>query len=84
LETFDNSTLNITALVEIALAVLIAKGIFLPSLLGTFELTGKQWLVGAAPALVLFLAWEFGKAMTRRRTSSVATAVPTDVIPAVA
>jgi P-type Ca2+ transporter type 2C len=67
LETFDNKTVNITAVVEIALAVLIAKGALLPSLLGTVTLTGEQWLIGAAPAVLLVLAWELGKAIARRR-----------------
>jgi Ca2+-transporting ATPase len=69
-ETFDNNTLNITALVEITLAILIAKGAFLPSLLGTADLSGGQWLIGAAPALALFIAWELGKAIARRRAHS--------------
>jgi len=83
-ETFDNNTLNITALVEITLAILIAKGAFLPSLLGTFDLSGGQWLIGAAPALVLFIAWELGKAIARRRAESAqeatlpATAMPVE------
>jgi Ca2+-transporting ATPase len=68
-ETFDNNTLNITALVEIVLAILIAKGAFLPSLLGTSTLSGGQWLIGAAPALVLFIAWELVKAIARRRVN---------------
>jgi Ca2+-transporting ATPase len=71
LETFDNRTVNITAAVEVALAVLIARGDFLTSLLGTVKLTGDQWLVGAAPALVLLLAWELGKALARGRTHPV-------------
>jgi len=66
-ETFDNKTLNITAALEIVLAILIAEGAFLPSLLGTIQLTGEQWLLGAAPALVLFIAWELGKLIARRR-----------------
>jgi Ca2+-transporting ATPase len=61
---------NITAAVEIALAVLIAKGDFLPSLLGTVKLSGEQWLIGAAPAVVLFVAWELGKALARRTSGS--------------
>jgi P-type Ca2+ transporter type 2C len=69
-ETFDNNTLNITALVEIILAILIAKGAFLPSLLGTSTLSGGQWLIGAAPALALFIVWELGKAIGRRRADS--------------
>jgi Ca2+-transporting ATPase len=68
-ETFDNKTLNITAAVEVVLAVLIAEGVFLPSLLGTTQLTGNQWLIGAAPALVLFLGWEIGKLIARKRTA---------------
>ena len=70
METFDNNTLNITALVEITLAILIASGAFLPSLLGTADLSGAQWLIGAAPALVLFIVWELGKAIARRRADS--------------
>jgi P-type Ca2+ transporter type 2C len=70
LETFDNNTVNITTLVEIVLAILIARGAFLPSLLSTSSLTGRQWLIGAAPALVLFIAWELGKLIARRRVSS--------------
>ena len=82
-ETFDNRTLNITALVEIALAILIAKGAFLPSLLGTSNLTGGQWLIGAAPALVLFIAWELGKAIARRRaTSTQEASLPAKAMPA--
>ena len=84
-ETFDNRTVNITAVVEIVLAILIAKGAFLPSLLGTQTLTGEQWLIAASTALVLFLAWELGKALARRTSgnrpapaseAAVSTAVP--------
>ena len=84
LETFDNRTLNITAVVEIALAVMIARGAALTTLLGAEALTSTQWLIGALPALVLFIAWELGKAIARRQTSSVQKAVPADVTPAVA
>jgi Ca2+-transporting ATPase len=65
-ETFDNRTLNITALVEIALALMIARGGALTSLLGTAALSSAQWLLGALPALVLLIAWELGKAIARR------------------
>ena len=67
-ETFDNRTLNITALVEIALAVMIARGGDLTSLLGAAGLTDTQWLIGAAPALVLLILWEIGKAIARSRS----------------
>lgn len=75
-ETFDNRTLNLTAAAEILLAVLIAEGAFLPSLLGTTQLTGGQWLLGAAPALVLFVGWELGKLIARRRSARTRQATP--------
>ncbi len=65
-ETFDNKTVNITALVEVALAVLISAGVFLPSLLGTANLSDRQWLIGAVPALLLFVLWEIGKLIARK------------------
>jgi P-type Ca2+ transporter type 2C len=68
-ETFDNRTLNITALVEIVLAVLIARGGDLTSLLGAAGLTDNQWLIGAAPAVVLLILWELGKALARSRSA---------------
>jgi Ca2+-transporting ATPase len=71
-ETFDNRTLNITAVIEVALAVLIAAGAFLPDLLGTVTLTSGQWLIGASPALVLFVGWEIGKLIARRRSAHIA------------
>ncbi len=76
-ETFDNKSLNITAAVEIILAILIAEGSFLPSLLGTTQLTGNQWLIGAVPALVLFIGWELGKLIARKRTAGAAHEVQT-------
>ena len=78
-DTFDNRALNITAAVEVALAILIARGAALTSLLGAAGLTSTQWLLGALPAVVLFVAWELGKSMARRQTSTAAEAVPTDV-----
>jgi Ca2+-transporting ATPase len=69
-QTFDNGTLNITAAIEIVLAILIAEGAFLPPLLGTSQLTGDQWLLGAVPAVILFIGWELGKLIARRRSGS--------------
>ncbi len=82
LETFDNKTVNLTAVVEIVLAVLIARGAFLPSLLATVTLSGRQWLIGAAPALVLFIAWELAKSIARHQKSSTQATAPTPAIPA--
>jgi Ca2+-transporting ATPase len=70
-KTFDNRTVNLTAIVEVVLAILIAEGTFLPPLLGTTPLTGNQWLIGAAPALLLLIGWEFGKLIARRRAPAV-------------
>ena len=83
-ETFDNRTLNITALAEVALALMIARGAALTSLLGAAALTGTQWLYGALPALVLLVGWEFGKLIARRRAGSVEAVVPAPRVPATA
>ncbi len=69
-KTFDNRTVNLTAIAEVVLAILIAEGAFLPPLLGTTQLTGNQWLIGAMPAVVLLIGWEFGKLIARRRAAS--------------
>jgi Ca2+-transporting ATPase len=71
-ETFENRTVNITALVEIALALLIARGGTLADLLSAPALTDTQWLLGAAPAVLLFIVWELGKAIARSRHPHVA------------
>jgi Ca2+-transporting ATPase len=83
-ETFDNRVVNITAVAEVVLAILIAKGVFLPSLLSTSNLTGGKWLIGAAPAVALFVLWELGKAIVRRASSPHEAAVPVSAIPAAA
>ena len=70
METFANKTVNVTALVEIALALLIARGGTLTSLLGTEALTGRQWLLGALPAALLLILWEAGKLISRRGEES--------------
>ncbi len=81
-ETFDNKTLNITIVIEVVLALLIARGGVLSSLLGTVSLSGEQWLIGASSALLLFLLWELGKLIARRRTKSARAAAPATVDPA--
>ena len=39
-------------------------------------LTSAQWLLGALPALVLFIAWELGKSIARRQRSTSNEARP--------
>ena len=75
METLNNNIVNITILVEIALALLIARGGVLTSLLGTQALTGRQWLTAAVPAALLFALWELGKLVARRQAegANVAT-----------
>ena len=70
METLDNNIVNVTILVELALALLIARGGVLTSLLDTQQLTGRQWLLGALPALVLAVLWELGKLAARRSEES--------------
>jgi Ca2+-transporting ATPase len=77
-ETFDNRTVNITAIVEIALALMIARGGALTSLLNTHALSGRQWLIGALPALVLLILWELAKLIAHRRAEKGHGAIPSD------
>ena len=77
-ETLNNNTVNLAILAEVVLALLIGRGGALTSLLGTQPLTGRQWLFGALPAVLLFVLWELGKLIARRRTESAPAAVPID------
>ncbi len=78
METLNNNIVNITILVEIALALLIARGGVLTSLLGTQALTGRQWLTGAVPALALLVLWELGKLVARRQEQGVQVGIPAE------
>ena len=63
---------------EVVLALLIGRGGALTSLLGTEPLTGRQWLWGALPAVLLFVLWELGKLIARRRIRKRAGGEPID------
>ena len=81
METFDNKVVNVTILIEVVLAILIARGGFLTSLLNTQALTGRQWLIGGAlPALALFLLWELGKLIARRTSARAEAAKPAESV----
>ena len=82
METLDNNIVNVTIVVEIALALLIARGGALTSLLGTQALTGRQWLIGAFPALVLCILWELGKLIARHGAEPAQAAIPAEATPA--
>ncbi len=71
-ESLNNNTVNLTILVEFTLALLIARGGALTSLLDTQVLTGRQWLMGALPAAALFVLWELGKLVARRGAEAAA------------
>ena len=81
-ETFDNGILNLVLLGEVILAVLLARGGALTSLLGTTTLTSQQWLIGAAPAILLLILWEVGKLVARARGHASDTTTPTPQVPA--
>ncbi len=81
METLDNNVVNVTMLIEIALALLIVRGGVLTSLLGTQTLTGRQWLIGAIPAVLLLILWEAGKLIARRAAGSTPAAVPAEATP---
>jgi hypothetical protein len=66
-ETFDNRTLNVTALVEVVLALMVTQMDGFRRLLGTEPLTGPQFLLAVAAAVGLFVSWELGKLVARRR-----------------
>ena len=66
-ETFDNRTLNVTALVEIVLALMVTQMDGFRRLLGTEPLTAPQFLLAVAAAVGLFVSWELGKLVARRR-----------------
>ena len=79
METFDNNVVNVTVLVELALALFITRGGALTSLLGTLPLTSTQWLIGAAPAVLLLVLWELGKLIARRGAERAAVTTPEKV-----
>jgi Ca2+-transporting ATPase len=66
IDTFNSSQLNWTALAEFAGAYLITQSEFFRRLLGTTELTTKQWGLALLAAVILLLVWEFGKWIARR------------------
>jgi Ca2+-transporting ATPase len=64
--SFDNRTLNIIVLVEVALAYLVTSVDGFQKLLGTTDLSGVEWAVAFGSALSLLVVWEIGKAVARR------------------
>jgi Ca2+-transporting ATPase len=66
-DSFNSSKMNLISLVEVAGAFLITQADFMRRLLGTAQLTARQWGIALLAAIVLLLAWEAGKFIARRR-----------------
>jgi Ca2+-transporting ATPase len=71
-ETFDNARMNWTALVEVALAVMVTQMDLFNRLLDTTPLRIGQFLLALAAAAVLLALWELGKLIARRQEPSAA------------
>ena len=67
-DIFNSSRMNLIALAEVAGAFLITQADFMQRLLGTAQLTARQWGLAFLAAVVLLLGWEGGKWIARRRT----------------
>jgi Ca2+-transporting ATPase len=65
--TFDNPRMNWTAVAEIVLAVMITQMDLFNRLLGTVPLKAGQFGLALASAVLLFVLWELGKLLARRR-----------------
>jgi Ca2+-transporting ATPase len=65
-DTFNSSRMNLIALAEVAGAFLITQADFMQRLLGTAQLTARQWGLALLAAVVLLLGWEAGKWIARR------------------
>jgi P-type Ca2+ transporter type 2C len=60
--------MNLIALAEVAGPFLITQADFMQRLLGTTQLTARQWGLALLATVVLLLGWEAGKWIGRRRT----------------
>jgi Ca2+-transporting ATPase len=67
-DIFNSSRMNLIALAEVAGAFLITQADFMQRLLGTAQLTARQWGLALLAAVVFLLGWEAGKWIARRRT----------------
>ncbi len=68
--TFDNSRMNWTAVIELALAVAITQLDLFNRLLDTTPLRAGQFGLALASAVLLLLLWELGKLLARRQDAA--------------
>jgi len=73
MSTFESKQMNRTALGEFALAVLTTQMDALRRLLGTTQLSMRQFRWALIPPIVLLGLWELGKFVERRREERVIT-----------
>jgi Ca2+-transporting ATPase len=69
-ETFNNAKMNWTAVVELALAVMVTQMDLFNRLLDTKPLKAPQFGLALASAVLLLALWELGKLTARRRGST--------------
>ena len=75
--TFESRQMNRTILLEFVLAVLTTQMDALRRILGTTQLTFREFTWALVPPMVLFLLWELGKLLARRYwVSSAVSSVP--------
>jgi Ca2+-transporting ATPase len=75
-ETFDNPSMNWTALAEIVLAVMVTQMDLFNRLLGTVPLKAGQFGLALAASALLLALWELGKLIARRQTSTTESNTP--------
>ncbi|MFF2354591.1 cation-translocating P-type ATPase [Kitasatospora sp. NPDC058115] len=73
--TFDSKQMNIAALVEFVLAVLVTQMDVFHRLLGTTDLDARQFGWALLAAVALLLLWELGKLTARRSPAAGGTPV---------
>jgi P-type Ca2+ transporter type 2C len=66
-ESFDNTRMNWIALVEVVVAIAITQMDLFNRLLGTVPISGGQFRLALASAVLLLVLWEAGKLIARRR-----------------
>jgi len=75
--TFDSKQMNWAMLGEFVLAVLVTQMDVFNRLLGTTQINLRQFAWALVPAVALFILWELGKYVARRRTGQAASAPAT-------